>query len=48
MRITAYNKGRLDAVGDPFEVMTPENIFDAYGMDVEMLEFKGRRILLTA
>lgn len=36
----------LVAVGDPFEVMTPENIKDAYGVDVEMLDVKGRRLLL--
>ncbi|OPY44347.1 MAG: Cobalamin import ATP-binding protein BtuD [Methanosaeta sp. PtaU1.Bin016] len=38
----------LVAVGDPLEVMTPENIKDAYGVDVEVLEVKGRRILLPA
>jgi len=38
----------LVAVGDPYEVMTPENIKDAYGVDVEILEVKGRRMLLPA
>ncbi|MDI9617381.1 MAG: ABC transporter ATP-binding protein [Methanothrix sp.] len=33
------------AMGAPEEVMTVENIRAAYGIDVEMLEIKGRRLL---
>ncbi|MGB9902977.1 ABC transporter ATP-binding protein [Methanothrix sp.] len=33
------------AMGEPVSVMTPENIRKAYGIDVEMLEIKGRRLL---
>lgn len=34
------------AMGAPEDVMTAENIRAAYGIDVEMLEVKGRRLLL--
>lgn len=34
------------ASGKPHEVMTPENIHTAYGIDVEVLEVHGKRIML--
>ncbi|MDH7596936.1 MAG: ABC transporter ATP-binding protein [Methanothrix sp.] len=33
------------AMGEPRDVMTPDNIRSAYGIDVEMLEIKGRMLL---
>lgn len=36
----------LVAVGTPLEVMTEHNIKDAYGIDVDIVEVKGRRLLL--
>lgn len=33
------------AAGMPREVMTPDNIRDAYGIEVEVLEIRGRRML---
>lgn len=33
------------ASGMPHEVMTPENIREAYGIEVEILEVRGRRML---
>lgn len=33
------------AAGIPCEVMTPDNIEDAYGIEVEVLEVRGRRML---
>jgi len=40
------SRGNLVAYGRPEEVMTPENIDEAYGMKVEILEIDGRRIIL--
>lgn len=34
------------AAGRPAEVMTPRNIFQAYGIEVEFITFQGRLILL--
>lgn len=39
-------RGNVVAFGRPSEVMTPENIAEAYGIKVEIIEHKGRRILL--
>jgi iron complex transport system ATP-binding protein len=33
------------AAGIPHEVMTRDNIRDAYGIEVEVLEVRGRRML---
>lgn len=33
------------ASGVPHEVMIPENIREAYGIEVEVLEVRGRRML---
>lgn len=33
------------AAGDPGDVMTPEHIRSAYGIDVEIIEINGRRLL---
>ncbi len=38
--------GNVVAFGSPAEVMTPENIAEAYGIKVEIIEHNGRRILL--
>ena len=40
------SRGNVVACGRPSDVMTPENIAEAYGINVEILEHKGRRILL--
>ena len=40
------SRGNVVAYGRPEEVMTSENIEDAYGMKVEILEHDGRRIIL--
>lgn len=40
------SRGNVVAFGRPAEVMTPEKIAEAYGIKVEVLEHKGRRILL--
>ena len=34
------------AAGSPAEVMTPENIFEAYGIEVEFINVRKRLILL--
>ncbi len=39
-------RGNVVAFGRPSEVMTPEKIAEAYGIEVEILEHNGRRILL--
>jgi len=39
-------RGNLVAHGPPFEVMTSENVKLAYGIDVEIIEHQGRRIML--
>ncbi len=46
LRRDAPSGGNVVAYGRPEEVMTPENIEDAYGMKVEILEIDGRRIIL--
>lgn len=38
--------GNVVAFGMPGEAMTPENIAEAYGIKVEIIEHNGRRILL--
>ena len=38
--------GNVVAFGRPGEAMTPENIAEAYGIKVEIIEHNGRRILL--
>lgn len=40
------SRGNVVAFGRPSEVMIPENIAEAYGIRVEILEHNGRRILL--
>jgi iron complex transport system ATP-binding protein len=40
------SRGNVVAFGRPSEVMTPENIAEAYGIKVEIIEHNGRRILL--
>lgn len=40
------SRGNLVAYGRPEDVMTPENIEEAYGMKVEIIEHDGRRIIL--
>lgn len=39
-------KGNIVAYGDPFSVMTPSNIKEAYDVDVEVLDHNGRRLIL--
>jgi len=34
------------AAGKPIDVMTSRNIFEAYEVEAEILEVKGRRLLL--
>lgn len=46
LRNDEMSRGNVVASGRPSEVMTPENIAEAYGIKVEILEHKGRRILL--
>jgi iron complex transport system ATP-binding protein len=38
--------GNVIAFGSPHETMTPQNIQAAYGMEVELLDVKGRKLLL--
>ena len=40
------NHQNVVAAGKPTEVMTPENIFEAYGIDVEFINVRKRLILL--
>ena len=40
------NHQNVVAAGRPTEVMTPENIFEAYGIDVEFINVRKRLILL--
>lgn len=40
------NLSNLVAVGTPLDVMTEHNIKDAYGLDVDIVDVKGRRLLL--
>jgi len=40
------SQGNVVAFGRPGEVITPDNIAEAYGIDVEIIEHNGRRILL--
>lgn len=40
------HRANVVAFGPPFDVMTPMNIQEAYGMEVELVEHNGRRILL--
>jgi len=46
LRNDETSRGNVVAFGRPSEVMTPENIAEAYGIKVEILEHNGRRILL--
>jgi iron complex transport system ATP-binding protein len=38
--------GNVIAFGPPHEVMTPQNIQAAYGIEVEIVEVRGRKILI--
>jgi len=45
----AFSSDRIEnivASGDPRSVMTPANIKEAYGIDVEVLDHNGRRLVL--
>lgn len=46
LRRSNGQKANVVAFGPPQEVMTPLNIHKAYGVEAEVLEHKGRRILL--
>lgn len=40
--IIMMKNGRITATGDPWEVMTPENIAGVYGVEAEILKLSGR------
>jgi len=44
--ILAYPEENIVSSGAPEEVMTPEKIKEAYGIDVEVLEHKGKRMIV--
>ncbi len=45
-KLNGSRAGNVIASGPPQEVMTPKNIKAAYGVEVELVEVKGRRLLL--
>lgn len=45
-RIPVFSKENIVSSGAPEKVMTPEKIKEAYGIDVEILEYKGKRIIV--
>jgi iron complex transport system ATP-binding protein len=45
-KLNGSREGNVIAFGSPHEVMTPKNIQIAYGVQVEMVEVKGRKILM--
>lgn len=44
--ILTYPVGNIVSSGVPEKVMTPEKIKEAYGIDVEVLEHKGKRMIV--
>ncbi len=45
-RIPVFSEENIVSSGAPEKVMTPEKIKEAYGIDVEILEYKGKRIIV--
>jgi len=45
-KLNGSREGNVISFGPPHEVMTPKNIQIAYGVQVEMVEVKGRKILM--
>ena len=45
-RILMMNGGHIYAAGEPSAVLTPENINHAYGVEVEVINHKGRLYIL--
>ncbi len=45
-KLNGSREGNMIAFGPPHEVMTPQNIKAAYGVAVEIVEVKGRKLLL--
>ena len=45
-KLNCDREGNLVAFGPPDMVMTPKNILEAYGVEVEITEVKGRKILM--
>lgn len=45
-RIQVFSEENIVSSGAPEKVMTPEKIKEAYGIDVEILEHKGKRIIV--
>lgn len=45
-KLNGSREGNVISYGPPHEVMTPQNILKAYGVEVEILEVKGRKILM--
>jgi iron complex transport system ATP-binding protein len=43
---TALPEENIVGSGAPEKVMTPENIKEAYGIDVDVLEYKGKRMIV--
>jgi iron complex transport system ATP-binding protein len=45
-KLNSSLEGNVIAFGSPHETMTPQNIQAAYGMEVEILDVSGRKLLL--
>jgi iron complex transport system ATP-binding protein len=45
-KLSGERAGNVIAFGPPHEVITPQNIQAAYGVEVEILDVKGRKLLL--
>jgi iron complex transport system ATP-binding protein len=45
-KLNGSRAGNVIAFGSPHEVITPKNIQAAYGVEVEIVEVKGRKLLL--
>lgn len=45
-KLSGERAGNVIAFGSPHEVITPQNIQAAYGVEVEILDVKGRKLLL--
>jgi len=45
-KLNGGGKGNVIAYGPPYRVITPENIREAYGIEVEIMDVRGRKILM--
>ncbi len=45
-KLNGSREGNVIAFGPPHEVMTPKNIHAAYGVEVEIADVRGRKILM--